>query len=100
VQSRKQSLVEAFVNIGSGFLISLGLWQILAAWYGYDMPLSRNMEITTIFTFVSIARSYIFRRIFTRISHRSRVRNETSDGVGPARRADGSGTDGADGEDA
>jgi hypothetical protein len=46
------------------------VWQILATWYGYDMPLSRNLEITTIFTFVSITRSYLFRRAFTRWNHR------------------------------
>ena len=70
MQTKTQSLVEATTNIGVGFVISVGVWQLLATYYGYDMPLSRNLEITTIFTFVSIARSYIFRRMFTTWNHR------------------------------
>lgn len=70
MQSKKLSLIEATTNIGTGFIISVCVWQVLARYYGYDMPLSRNLEITTVFTFVSITRSYIFRRIFTRITHR------------------------------
>lgn len=64
MQTRWQSLVEATTNIGTGFLISVVVWQFLAHHYGYEMPLSRNLEITTIFTVVSIARSYLFRRLF------------------------------------
>lgn len=70
MQTKTQSLIEATVNIGTGFIISVLVWQALARWYGYDMPLSRNLEITTIFTFVSIARSYLFRRLFNRLHRR------------------------------
>lgn len=64
MQTKTQSLIEATTNIGVGFIVSVGVWQLLATYYGYDMPLARNLEITTIFTFVSIARSYMFRRWF------------------------------------
>jgi hypothetical protein len=64
MQSRVESAIEATLNIGSGFIISVIVWQILAIHYGYDMPLSRNLEITSIFTVVSVTRSYIWRRAF------------------------------------
>lgn len=63
-QSKLESAVEATLNIGSGFVLSLVVWQILAGLYGIPMPLSRNLEITSIFTVVSLARSYLWRRIF------------------------------------
>ena len=63
-QTKLVSLIEVFLNIGSGFILSLFVWQILAGFYGIPMPLSRNVEITTIFTVVSITRSYIWRRFF------------------------------------
>jgi hypothetical protein len=72
MQTKTQSLIEATTSIGVGFIISVCVWQLLAKYYGYDMPLSRNLEITTIFTFVSISRSYVFRRIFTRWNNRSK----------------------------
>ena len=64
-QSKSVSMIEATLNIGSGFIIALVVWQFLAAAYDIPMPLSRNLEITTIFTTVSLARSYVWRRIFT-----------------------------------
>ena len=70
MQTKTQSLIEATTNIGAGFVVSVLVWQVLARWYGYDMPLSRNLEITTIFTVVSITRSYLFRRLLNRLHGR------------------------------
>jgi len=64
-QTKTVSAIEAFINIGSGFIIALVVWQSLAALYDIPMPLSRNLEITTIFTVISVTRSYIWRRLFT-----------------------------------
>lgn len=58
-------MTEALLNIGSGFLISLVVWQLLAAFYGIPMPILLNLQITSVFTVVSIIRSYIWRRVFT-----------------------------------
>lgn len=69
-QTKLGSALEAFLNIGSGFIIALIVWQGLAALYDIPMPLSRNLEITTVFTVVSLVRSYIWRRIFTTRRHR------------------------------
>jgi len=64
MQTRMQSLIEATVNIGVGFAVSVVLWQLLAHYYGYHMPIVRNLQITTIFTVVSLLRSYSLRRVF------------------------------------
>lgn len=63
-QSRKSSLLEACLSTATGFAISLVVWHFVAAGYGIPMPLSTNLEITGIFTVVSIARSYLWRRVF------------------------------------
>lgn len=63
-QSRRASLLEASLNTASGFVVSLIVWHYLASWYGIPMPFSTNLEITGIFTVVSIARSYLWRRLF------------------------------------
>ena len=65
MQTKTQSAVEATLNIGSGFILAIIVWQGLAALYDIPMPLSRNLQITSIFTVVSITRSYIWRRVFT-----------------------------------
>jgi hypothetical protein len=63
-QSRKASFTEACLNTASGFVVSLILWHFVAAAYGIPMPLSTNLEITGIFTVVSVLRSYLWRRLF------------------------------------
>lgn len=63
MQTKTESLIEAALNIGSGFVLSIIVWQILAGYYGIPMPISRNVEITSVFTVVSLTRSYVWRRI-------------------------------------
>lgn len=63
-QSRAGSFLEASLNTASGFVVSLVVWHFLAAAYDIPMPLVTNLEITGIFTVVSIARSYLWRRAF------------------------------------
>lgn len=66
-QRKSHSLLEACLNTASGFVVSLVVWHWVAKWYGIPMPLGTNLEITGIFTIVSIARSYLWRRIFNRL---------------------------------
>lgn len=63
-QRRSVSLLEACLNTASGFIVSLIVWHWVAKWYDIPMPLSTNLEITGIFTVVSIVRSYLWRRLF------------------------------------
>lgn len=76
MQTRTQSAIEATLNIGSGFILALIVWQTLAWLYDIPMPITRNLEITTIFTVVSLIRSYIWRRIFTRMWNKEK-KNES-----------------------
>lgn len=66
-QSKKVSFLEACLNTASGFIVSLIVWHYVAMWYGIPMPFVTNLEITGIFTVVSIARSYLWRRLFNRL---------------------------------
>lgn len=65
-QSRMISAIEALLSISSGFILALIVWQIMAKIYDIDMPLSRNIQITSVFTILSLLRSYMWRRLFTR----------------------------------
>ena len=65
MQTRKGSLLEATLNIGSGFIVAMFVWQLIAApLFGYEVTLADNFWLTMIFTVVSVVRSYIWRRIF------------------------------------
>jgi len=65
MQSRFQSAVESFFNIGSGMLIS---WfctiTILPVWLGVDIHMGQAMEITVFYTVISLTRTYAWRRLF------------------------------------
>lgn len=63
-QSRLSSLVEASLNIGSGFILSLVIWQTIGPLFGYVVTMHDNLAITSIFTGASLARSYVWRRYF------------------------------------
>jgi len=65
MQSRLGSLAEATLNIGSGFLLSMIVWQMIAnPLFGYTISLGENVALTAIFTSVSLIRSYAWRRYF------------------------------------
>jgi len=65
MQSKKGSLLEAILNIGSGFILSMITWQVVAnPMFGYDVSLLDNVALTSIFTSISLVRSYVWRRIF------------------------------------
>jgi len=69
-QSKLVSAVESVLNIGSGFIISMAMWQYLAPLLGYNITIAENLQLTSVFTLVSIIRSYAWRRIFTRLDRR------------------------------
>ncbi len=63
-QSRIDSAMEAVINTAIGFVVSLITWHFVALGFGIPMPLITNLQITAIFTIVSILRQYVLRRIF------------------------------------
>lgn len=65
MQSRRLSLIEVVSNVVTGFFVSMAVWQLIAApLFGYEVTIADNFALTSIFTAVSIARGYLFRRLF------------------------------------
>lgn len=67
MQTKIQSWIEQFCNVGSGFLISLIYWQVAI------IPQVQNMDYTSMggaswitvqFTIISVIRGYLWRRYF------------------------------------
>lgn len=64
MQTRLTSFIEASLNTLSGFIISYGLGLLVYPWFGLSVTLEQNFWIVVIFTVVSVARSYVWRRLF------------------------------------
>lgn len=74
-QSKLESSLEATVNIASGFVISLLVWQffvapLINAGFIDVGHVSDSLLITSIFTVSSWLRSYIWRRFFNAGMHK------------------------------
>jgi len=67
MQSRRHSLLEAVINTASGFIISLVVTEFLFPVFDLHPSFAANFSITTIFTIISVIRSYICRRIFNHL---------------------------------
>ena len=63
-QSRRMSLIESIANIGVGFLISLFAQMLFLPMLGVHTSFQQNFSFALIMTAVSIARSYLLRRVF------------------------------------
>jgi len=67
MQSRRVSLIESCLNVGSGFVVALTVWEVvIEPVFGIDKDFRENLCITAIFTVVSIVRGYLWRRLFNR----------------------------------
>lgn len=72
MQSRWESLIEASLNTASGFVVSLIVWRwIVAPMMHLPLDMASNLVITSIFTVVSILRSYVWRRFFNAEIHKA-----------------------------
>jgi hypothetical protein len=71
-QTKIESLIESCINVASGFLLALVIWQTIAPYFlGYEITLSENIFLTSIFTVVGITRGYIWRRFFNAGIHKA-----------------------------
>lgn len=70
-QTKLESLVESSANTASGFIVSLVFWRFVVVPL-FDLPVSEseNIAITAMFTVLSVARSYVWRRFFNAGLHR------------------------------
>jgi hypothetical protein len=67
MQSRITSFVESLANVIFGYGISVTTQMIVFPFFGLHATLLNNLQIGLIFTFVSLVRSYILRRLFDSI---------------------------------
>lgn len=70
-QTRIGSFAEACINVAIGYGVSLAAQLIVFPMFGINIPLASNLAIGAIFTAVSIARSYVVRRMFNHLQRRA-----------------------------
>ena len=69
-QSKKQSTIEAVVNIIVGNLVAVGVNQLVLPLMGFDITIEQNLFLAVFFSIVSFLRSYTLRRFFNYINDR------------------------------
>ena len=72
-QSRIMSLVEAVANVIVGYGVAVVTQILIFPVFGLHTTLAQNLKMGAVFTVVSIARSYVLRRLFEliRVANRS-----------------------------
>lgn len=66
-QKKSHSAIESLINTAVGFTINFFANLIVLPWFGFKVTAGSAFGIGLIFTVISIARSYILRRVFNRI---------------------------------
>lgn len=61
-QTRAESFVEACINTAIGFVVSYLFWPVAAWLCGISSTASQQLNVTLLFTILSVARSYCVRR--------------------------------------
>lgn len=67
-QSKSASLLEAVTNIIIGVVIAFASQLVIFGWYGIHVSIQTNLCMTAWFTAVSLARSFVLRRLFNRFT--------------------------------
>ena len=65
-QSRAMSLVESVANVIVGYGVAVATQILIFPVFGLQITLAQNLKMGAVFTVVSIARSYVLRRLFER----------------------------------
>lgn len=73
-QPRLVSFYEAVFSTAIGFGLSFVVGQLVFPLYGWQISASQNLQITLIFTVLSIARGYAIRRFFATTVHELAVK--------------------------
>lgn len=66
MQTKLQSLIEAWTNIFVGYSLALMTQIIIFPFYGMEINFWGNIQIGIVFTGISLVRSYALRRIFNK----------------------------------
>lgn len=67
MQSRVMSGVEAVTNVFIGYTIATVATFVILPMHGYEVTTQKALSISLAFTGISLARSYILRRVFNRL---------------------------------
>lgn len=68
MQSKRHSALEAVANVAIGYLISVATNVVVLPLFGYAVSITDGFAIGLVFTAISLARSYVLRRAFNRLS--------------------------------
>jgi len=63
-QTRKQSAIEAVMNVAVGFLINFTANMTLFPLFGWEISVEQNIGLGILYTMISLARSYCLRRFY------------------------------------
>ena len=66
MQSKKHSLIESITNIFIGYSVAIASQLAIFPLFDIHIPLSDNLAIGLWFTVISLVRSYVIRRCFTK----------------------------------
>jgi putative effector of murein hydrolase len=61
------SLIEAVTNVAVGYVLAVITQIVVFPWFGIQPSLGENLAIGSIFTGISLLRSYALRRLFERL---------------------------------
>lgn len=68
MQSKKHSFIESLLNTLIGYLIAVATQLLIFPLYNIHLELHQNLSMAMIFTLISIARNYIIRRYFNKLT--------------------------------
>lgn len=63
-QSRLMSLIESLTNVAVGYGVAVLTQVVVFPLFGLHTTLEQNLTLGGLFTLVSLARSYVLRRVF------------------------------------
>ena len=70
-QTRTMSFVESVANVVIGFIVAVLAQLAVLPWFDVRLSLGENLLVGSIFTAVSIVRSYTLRRLFEALRMRT-----------------------------
>ena len=70
-QRRRHSVLESIVNVAVGLVINFAANAFIFPRLGWQVTTRQNLILVTFYTAISVARSYILRRLFNRITTRT-----------------------------
>lgn len=62
------SFTETLISVFIGYTVAVITQIVVFPWFDIHLSFSSNMVMASIFTFISIIRGYVIRRIFNKIS--------------------------------